>query len=436
MYYAIIGYAMVFLLIYLLMKGKSTPMVLFIALPLLAGICAGFDVATLNELIKKGVGQTTANAVLFCFSILYFNMMNELGIFDPLVNFLVKKAGNNIVAICVAASLVGIVSHLDGSSSTTLLVTIPAMLPIFQKLRIRPVTLLAICGSALGVMNLTPWAGPLNRIAVVTTLDLNYLWGLLIPLQVVGVIASVGLAVYLGFQEKRLGAGGVLTGEGDMEAKDLNDPIVIRNKKMLPFNLCLTIALIAVLSWGKITVYIPFMVAFAIAALVNFPSLKVQDKMINKYAPAAFFITATMLASGVFVGILNGGKPESMLTEMANLLLQLIPAPIAQHLHILMGFLGVPIGLVLGGDAYLYGLLPLCIKVGQNYGISQEAMSISMVIGKNVGMIISPVFASTYLAIGLAGVELKDHMKFSFFYLWIISVIMVISGALMGIYPF
>ena len=37
-------------------------------------------------------------------------------------------------------------------------------------------------------------------------------------------------------------------------------------------------------------------------------------------------------------------------------------------------------------------------------------MGLAMVIGKNVAMIGSPVFASTYMAIGLADVELKDYL--------------------------
>ena len=45
----------------------------------------------------------------------------------------------------------------------------------------------------------------------------------------------------------------------------------------------------------------------------------------------------------------------------------------------------------------------------------------------------SPVFASTYMAIGLADVELKDYLKFAFVPLWVTSIIMVFSGVLLGI---
>ncbi|WP_051409999.1 hypothetical protein [Enterocloster asparagiformis] len=174
------------------------------------------------------------------------------------------------------------------------------------------------------------------------------------------------------------------------------------------------------------------MVATGLAAIINYPGQKVQTKVINKFAPAAFFITATMLASGVFVGILGQGEP-SILTEMSEVLLNLLPAALAKHLHLIMGLLSAPLGLVFGGDAYLYGVLPLCVQVGSQYGISAESMGLAMVIGKNVAMIGSPVFASTYMAIGLADVELKDYLKFAFVPLWVTSIIMVFSGVLLGI---
>ena len=427
MYLAILGYLLLVLLIVLLLKSKATPMVLFILLPIGIALLAGFSPVTINEYAKAGVSTTTSNAILFCFSILFFNMMNDVGVFDPIINFIVKRFGKNVVGICVAAVLVAIVGHLDGSSSTTLLITIPFFAPIFKKMRINPCLLVLLCGVALGVMNLTPWAGAVARVSVVTGVESTYLWRRLMPMQGVGLIAGVAIAVIYGKREVRLGAG--LKGD---ETLDLNTA----EKKPLDWkyfvNLALTIGTIVILSIGSFTAYVVFMVATGLAAIINYPGQKVQTKVINKFAPAAFFITATMLASGVFVGILGQGEP-SILTEMSEVHLNLLPAALAKHLHLIMGLLSAPLGLVFGGDAYLYGVLPLCIQVGSQYGISAESMGLAMVIGKNVAMIGSPVFASTYMAIGLADVELKDYLKFAFVPLWVTSIIMVFSGVLLGI---
>lgn len=427
MYLACLGYLLLALLIVLLLKSKATPMVLFILLPVFIAVLAGYSPETINEFVKTGVGTTTNNAVLFCFSILFFNMMNDAGVFDPIINYIVKKFGKNVVGICVAATLIAVIGHLDGSSSTTLLITIPFFAPVFKKMRINPCLLVLLCGVALGVMNLTPWAGPVSRVSVVTGLEATYLWKRLLPIQGVGLIAAIAIAIIFGKREVSLGAG-----LKENETLDLAST----EKKPLNWkyfaNLALTLGTIVILSVSSFTAYVVFMGATGLAAVINYPGQKTQTAVINKFAPAAFFITATMLASGVFVGILGQGEP-SILTNMSQVLLTLLPAVLAKHLHLIMGVLSAPLGLVFGGDAYLYGVLPLCIEVGSQYGISAESMGLAMVIGKNVAMIGSPVFASTYMAIGLAEVELKDYLKFAFVPLWVTSVIMVISGVLLGI---
>jgi len=354
-------------------------------------------------------------------------MMNDVGVFDPVINFIVKHFEKNVIGICISTVLVAVIGHLDGSSSTTLLITIPFFAPIFKKMRINPCLLVLLCGVSLGVMNLTPWAGAVARVSVVTGIDATYLWQRLIPIQGVGLIVALVLAVLYGKREMRLGAG--LSRDDIMELNSA-EPKKLDWKYFV--NLILTISTIAILSIGSFTAYVIFMVATGLAAVINYPGQKKQTEIINRFAPAAFFITATMLASGVFVGILGQGEP-SILTKMSELLLSMLPSALARHLHLIMGLLSAPLGLVFGGDAYLYGVLPLCIQAGSQYGISAESMGLAMVIGKNVAMIGSPVFASTYMAISLAEVELKDYLKFAFLPLWLTSVIMIISGILFGI---
>jgi CitMHS family citrate-Mg2+:H+ or citrate-Ca2+:H+ symporter len=48
---------------------------------------------------------------------------------------------------------------------------------------------------------------------------------------------------------------------------------------------------------------------------------------------------------------------------------------------------------------------------------------------------ISPVFATTYLALGLTGVELRDHIRYSFVPVSVVSLIMVFSLVLTGTVP-
>ena len=207
---AIVGFIMLFLVVFLLFKEKSIPMILFITIPVIAAFIAGFSIEEVDGFIKDGIKTVSNMAILFIFSVTFFGIMSDAGMFDILVNKLVKKAGKNVVLIAIVTAIIAIFSHLDGATVTTVLVTIPALLPLYKKMNIRPQLLLLITGCGMGVMNLLPWGGPVVRAAAVLNMDVNNLWHLLIPVQIMGLIATFALAVVMAIREvKYYGAGQV-----------------------------------------------------------------------------------------------------------------------------------------------------------------------------------------------------------------------------------
>ena len=439
-----IGYLMLFSMIYLLLKGKSSPIILFIILPILAGIAAGFSPVEIGEFAAAGLEKTISNAILFIFSIIYFGVMNDAGMFDVLIDKLVTKAGNSVVAITIVTAIIGIISHLDGSTATTVLITVPAMLPLYKKLNIRPHVLLLIVGSAMGVMNLLPWGGPTARAAAVLGIEANELWMKLIPIQGVGIITTIGLAIILGNIEKKRGAGIENITNNNSESVEVEHNVgssaavsevdesvlALKRPKLAIVNILITSVVIVTLVFNIMPAYIVFMAALGISIVINYPSKKEQESRIKAHAPSALLISATMLASGVLVGVLG---ESGMLDAMAGTLLNLIPGFLAPFIHIIMGAFALPIGMFLGTDAYFYGLLPLVIEVAKTYGITGMNVALTMILGKNVALLISPLVPATFIATGLAEVELKDHMKFCFVWLFAISLIMLASGILLGI---
>ena len=174
------------------------------------------------------------------------------------------------------------------------------------------------------------------------------------------------------------------------------------------------------------------MIALSLALAVNYPNLKTQDKLVKKHAPAALIISATLFSAGAMVGIFDG---TGMLTEMANAIMSIIPGFLGQFIHIIFGILALPLGLCIGTDAYFYGIMPLVMQVGETYGVASLSTALTMVIGKNLALMVSPLVPATYLAIGLTDVELKDHMKFSIPIYWGISIVMLDIGVILGIVP-
>ncbi|MCR5228861.1 MAG: citrate:proton symporter [Solobacterium sp.] len=430
---ALIGFLMIILIVILLLKGKMSPIVVLAVVPAAAALILGYSPIAVADFIKEGIKTTTSNGILFIFSVIYFGVLSDTGLFDVIVNWLVKKAGNNVIAITVATALVATISHLDGTTATTVLITIPSLYPIYRKMNIDPKILLCLTGACMGVMNLLPWGGPTARAATVLQMDANALWHILIPIQIAGFVINIVLGVLLGMYAVKHGAG---AGKGDaVEADEKAAAEANKLRKSTPylvFNLLLTIGVITVLSMGLVTSYVVFLVALCILLAVNYPDQKLQDKLIKTHAPAALMISATLFAAGAMVGIFDG---TGMLTEMANAIMAVIPAALGRFIHIIFGVLALPLGLCIGTDAYFYGIMPLVMQVGETYGVASLSTALTMIIGKNIALMVSPLVPATFLAIGLTNTELKDHMKFSIPIYFVISLAMLLLGIIFGIIP-
>ena len=435
---AITGFIMIFLIIFGLLQGKVHPTPLFVIVPILCAVVCGFDFTQICEFMKKGVTTTFPVAVLFIFSIIYFSIMSEVGLFDPLVNFLVKHAGSNVILVTVSSACIATIAHLDGALAATLLVTIPAMLPIYKKLHMRPVVLCVIIGAAMSIMNLLPWGGPVARVGVILNKDVNALWHELIPLQIVGIVLVLAFAVLMGIIEKRRGAGLHATGKAaevvvdDSGTQSISDEEAeaLKRPKLFWFNLLLTVAVIGMLCFTKIQLYAAFMIGLSLALVVNFPSTKMQGARIKAHAPEALGVPMILLASGVFLGVLTGTK---MMDAMAQTIVSLLPAFLGPYFHILLGIFAVPIGMMLGTSPYFFGLMPLCISVGQQYGISPDNLSNAMLVGKNFAVLVTPHAATTFLCIGLAGISIKELIKFCTPWLWALSWCSLFLAICLGI---
>lgn len=416
----------------LIFKSKALPAFCFAVLPIIGALVCGFNLSEITEFIGKGVGSTWQTAILFIFSVTYFGIMNDAGLFDKLVDGLVHKAGKNVTLILVFTSIIAMIGHIDGAAATTYLITIPTMLPIYKKMHIRPTVLLLLCGAATGIMNLVPWGGPTVRAATTANVDATELWIRMIPMQVFGLVALIGVAVFLGVVEtKRLAKLGLTVDEcGGEETIGTGTDSSLKRPNLLWFNLIFTLILIVALVRKWLPTYAVFMVGTIIALAVNYPDPQLQQKRIQAHAPSSIMLTVTLLCAGIFLGIMT---QTGMVLEMSTVLINALPESLQRYLHYIVGALGAPLGMVLGPDPYYYGIMPIIGQIVEPFGVTLETVGRAMLIGENVGLSVSPVVPPTFLAIGLAGVELKDHIKFSFLPLWALSIAMMVFAILLGI---
>ena len=254
----IVGFLTIGMVIFLLLRNIAIPSLAFITASTITSVIlvltGTFKLNEVGEFIKLGVGGTSPTACLFLFSVLFFGIMTDAGMFDRIINALVKKVGDNVVGVAVMTCIIAIIGHLDGSGASTFLITIPAMLPIYKKLNMRPTTLMLICVTAMGVMNLMPWGGPTMRAASVVGIDANVLWSKLMPMQGVGLVVALLTAVIWGKIEVRRGAGAhakLSTNIGNGYSEDLDQEFNKEDKnnefarpKNFLVNIILTLVLI------------------------------------------------------------------------------------------------------------------------------------------------------------------------------------------------
>ena len=100
---------------------------------------------------------------MFVFAILYFGVMTDAGLLDPIVDRILRARRHAPRrASWWASALLALLVHLDGSGAVTFLVTIPAMLPLYERLRMDRRVLACVASMAAGV-NFLPWTGPMLR---------------------------------------------------------------------------------------------------------------------------------------------------------------------------------------------------------------------------------------------------------------------------------
>jgi CitMHS family citrate-Mg2+:H+ or citrate-Ca2+:H+ symporter len=372
--------------------------------------------------------------------------MTDAGMFDVIIGKLMKLVGNSVVGVTVMTAVIALIGHLDGGGASTFCIVIPSMLPVYKKMHMRPTTLLRVSVLAMGVLNLMPWAGPTMRAASVLGMEAGSLWRTILPIQIFGIVLVFAHAVLAGFQEQKRGAGlnGKLAQEegevilSEAEAAAQND---LARPHLFIFNIVLTVAVIAMLIWDKFPSYVPFMLGVAAAILVNYTDVKLQKKVINSHAGPALMMCSTLMGAAVLMGVLvksvtvNEVEVASVVTCMADLIKMVLPAFLGRHLPIVIGILSVPLALAFDTDSYFYGMLPVMIGIGEGFGIDALPIAIAMVVCRNCATFISPMVPATLLGVGLADVDIKDHIKASFMYVWVFSIICMIFAIIVGIMP-
>ncbi|MBP6485060.1 MAG: citrate transporter, partial [Moraxella sp.] len=217
---ALFGLLIVIGFMILIMTRKASPFTSLILVPLIIGVIAGainqwgfsaldipkYAIAGMisdTDLKIKGVAGT---ALMLLFAILYFGLMLSAGLFQPLVNFIVRAVKGDPLKVLVGTAILALGISVDGDGSTTTLVVCSAMLPVYRKLNMKMMDLAVLIVLANSIMNLLPWGGPTARIITALHVDEGELLRAIMPGMIIAALWVIVVAVIRGLAErKRLG---------------------------------------------------------------------------------------------------------------------------------------------------------------------------------------------------------------------------------------
>ena len=433
---AILGFLMVVVFMYLIMSKRMSAMTALILIPLVFGVGMGFagvaKFADIGKWALAGVRQVAPTGIMICFAILYFGVMIDAGLFDPLIKKILEVVHGDPLKVSVGTAVLAAIISLDGDGSTTYMVTCSAMLAVHQRLGMDPLILPSVAVMMNSVMNIIPWGGPTGRVLAALKVDAADVFTPLIPGMFLGALWVCFVAYRWGLKERtRLGVMQLDNSAIASKVQVSEDPEAdkLRRPDRFFINLGLTILLMVALMSGWLPLNILFMIGLAFALLINYPTLKEQQARIVANGANAMPVVAMVFAAGIFMGIMAGSK---MVDSMALSLIAAIPPSMGPHMSLISALLSLPGTFFLTNDAYYFGVLPVLAKAAATYGISPEEMGRAALIGQG-SHLLSPLVPSTYLLVGLNKVEFGDLQKYCLLPAIGVSVVWLITAVTLGL---
>ncbi|RPK71743.1 citrate:proton symporter [Streptomyces sp. ADI95-17] len=479
----ILGFAMIATFLVLIMLKKMSPIAALVLIPALFCVAVGQG-AKLGDYVIDGVGDLAPTAAMLMFAIVYFGVMIDVGLFDPIVRGILRFCKADPMRIVVGTAVLAAIVSLDGDGSTTFMITVSAMYPLYKRLKMSLVVMTGVAATANGVMNTLPWGGPTARAATALKLDAGDIFVPMIPALGIGLVAVLLLAVVLGRRErKRLGmltldealatgtaaepetvlvgagggsdrirknSGGAGAGTGtgaggdaaehpaadeDTDAdedegfKGLDPDRATLRPKLYWFNAGLTIALLTAMIMELMPIPVLFLLGAALALTVNFPHMPDQRARIAAHADNVLNVSGMVFAAAVFTGVLSG---TGMVEHMADWLVGAIPDGMGPHMAIVTGILSIPLTYFMSNDGFYFGVVPVLAEAGAAHGVSPLEIARASLVGQPLHMS-SPLVPAVYVLVGMAKVEFGDHTRFTVKWAALTSLVVLCAGLLFGI---
>lgn len=451
----ILALAMIILFIVLLSKKKLPVFAALTLIPLFFGLIAvmvkGGSIMDVFTWIKEGIffkqnattGKvsmgTISPAITILFSILYFDVMLNVGLFDPVAEFFIKKAKGDPMKVLLSTVMVASIVSLNGDTTTTIIICLAAFLNLYKQLKLKLSYLAVVIVAPIGIWNQLPWGGPTIAAATALSVELSQLFRLLLPGLLVAQVVVIVIAGFLGRKERiRLNYNPKSSQAVSQENIDQmlaairdNEP-ELKRPKLYWFNLILTLGSLVLLIKGDIHGSVIFMLSLAIALIVNYKTVEACNERLEALSEDALPTAVITLGAGVFSGVLSG---SGMATALANSIAGIIPTSLGSHMAPIYAIIAAPAICFLPQDAFYFGIASVISGVMGQFGISPMEAAVASMVGQSFRLI-SPVIPALYMLCGETKQNFVDFQKEYIKYFWPIIVTYLVVYGITGVLPY
>lgn len=456
----ILAWAMIIVFLALIMTKKMQPFTALLLVPLVFTLLGAFlgqytelvaaakeidaasvtlwdQISIIGDWTVSGVTKTAKTGIMLLFAILYFAIMLNAGLFDPVTKFMIRFAKGDPVKVLMATAIVAACVSLNGDGTTTTLICCTAFIPLYKKLNLKMMNLGVLVILMNTIMNLLPWGGPTARVISVLQgqpgVDDQTILRALLPGMGLSLLYMLGVAYYLGLKErKRVGIQTLTSADLDaLVAPADEEEAALKRPKNIWINAIMTIGIVVMLVAGIFPSLFLFLVGTGLALMINYKSIKEQKARISDNAGDALQVVILVFAAGIFTGLFtNSGMSDAL----AASLIKLIPPQLGRFWGLITAIVSAPGTFLLSNDAFYYGVLPVFAEAGYTYGFTALELGTASLLGQAFHLL-SPLVAFIYLLLRLTDLDMGEWQRESAKWASGIFVIFILMAAVTGSVP-